>query len=407
MLGAAARGRIAAPDGFEPAATRYAATIRDDDDDVLLARTAKALASCATDPCAQKVLDTSPFGPGPLVAYEDRLWSDRSVTVQTAVEFARAALGAEELVPLMGAVADDLAVSWPDAVPVDLVVEAPPPARRALLPIALAAKGSCFLRGDHADGAGHERVYTARIIDCVLVHATVSLSDRSRLFAALNRELPVVAAERAWELAVVHGVAAAIGAWEPHHESVYRRAAEPADGPMLKWLAENWKWRASGEPVEAFAARYAAAFESQHADLVAKGERAPLPTRPGATLPRPSAPEPAAAPPSSSSAPPPPAGACSRDDDCPLVMSMHPPCCLQADGTGHCSTLPPKTDACPDEHLCVVDADCRAGAKCASDPATGKKTCKGAARPGGRVMPGECYNRPPNSPPLPQCGDKP
>lgn len=95
-----------------------------------------------------------------------------------------------------------------------------------------------------------------------------------------------------------------------------------------------------------------------------------------------------------------------RDDDCPVVMAMHQPCCLQDDGSGHCSTLPPKADACPNRHRCVADADCIAGAKCASDARTGAKTCAGAAKPGGRVMPGECYNRPPDSPPLPQCGDK-
>ena len=260
-LAAIARGRTAGPKDFEPAAERYGAALRDDETDALLWRSSRALATCNADACAAKVLDATSLGipfNAAYGAFVDRFWAERSATAQAGVGVARAAMSRGELDPLLTRVAEDLVLSWPDVATVDVVAEAPPPARHAVLPIALGAKGSCFLRGDHED---HDRVYNTRVLDCVLTHAALGLGDRSRLFAAIAREVPVQEAERAWELLVVHGVAATVTAWEPHHVSVYRRAVEAVEPKALVWLAENWKWRASGEAVEAFAARYAAVLK--------------------------------------------------------------------------------------------------------------------------------------------------
>ena len=96
---------------------------------------------------------------------------------------------------------------------------------------------------------------------------------------------------------------------------------------------------------------------------------------------------------------------CSRDTECPFVRgyTQHHPCCEQEGGTGLCVMVTPKTDICRNRHLCLTDADCRGGGKCISQRTDGQKTCQNTKERSGNRLPGECYNRAPNTPPLPQC----
>lgn len=256
-LAAAARGGAEPPDGLRRQVERYADALRDDDRDERLAAATRALAACETDACAAQALDGTPLAAplrGALGPFEARLWIDRSAAALAGVEVARAALARPEVEPLIAVVAEDLGVAWPDAAIVDVVAEAPPPGRDALVPVVLGAGGACFARGDRRET---ERVHDARIIDCALVQAVLGLADRGRLAAALARLLPAADAERAFQAAVVHAVALAVTAWAPRHVSVYRRSAEAAAPRVLAWLRDGF---AHHQDPDAFAARYAAAL---------------------------------------------------------------------------------------------------------------------------------------------------
>jgi hypothetical protein len=141
------------------------------------------------------------------------------------------------------ALARDLAVHFPDEpVVVAIVSESPPAGRAALAPPTLAARGSCFVRGK-ADPAA-----------CVLTHAFFQLARASDLRRMLDRHLDPAAAERAWKLLVIHAVAAAT----PKHVSPLRASAMVVAPGPLAWLEKEWPARVRGEPIESFAARFAA-----------------------------------------------------------------------------------------------------------------------------------------------------
>jgi hypothetical protein len=71
----------------------------------------------------------------------------------------------------------------------------------------------------------------------------------------LTRHLDPIATERAWKLLVIHAVAAAL----PKHPSPLRMSALAVARAPLEWLEKEWPARVKGEPIESFAARYAAA----------------------------------------------------------------------------------------------------------------------------------------------------
>jgi len=226
------------PQGLDAAAEAYRNALAEDDRDELFARTLSSLSACATDRCAKTALASTafskPFG-DTLATYVARDWTDRAATARAAIEIARAALGPESDA-LLHRAARDLAIDLPaEPIAVDVVVDAPSPKRDALVPVALAVHGACFAKSD-----GVERVQDARIIDCVLYRALRAQRTRSRLGIALERELGLEKGARAWDVVVIHAVAAIVTSWEPKHQSPLRRSANAVEPKLLAWLAEHW-----------------------------------------------------------------------------------------------------------------------------------------------------------------------
>jgi phage baseplate assembly protein W len=255
---------------LEPAKAAYRRSFENDDEDALLARTTRELAACSDDRCAIAAVASQGFGPAyarALSSFATRRWRDRATTAWIGIEVAHAALGSPAAEALFERAAAELGVRWPERpVPVDFVSEAPPPGRTALAPAALATKSACFVPGRGSKGKDDRSVSDARVIDCVLVHGLLATPDAMRgpLYDTLVRELGDRDGSRAWTLVAIHGAAAIVQGWEPRHRSVHRRAAEAVEGTMLDWLANEWRG-ASGEPVEAFAVRYAARWREAHA----------------------------------------------------------------------------------------------------------------------------------------------
>jgi hypothetical protein len=220
---------------------------------------------CETDPCAIAAVREDPLGAtfvARLPAFLANEWQERASSTRGAIDRARAAIG-PELEPLVLRLASDLALEWPPSpAPVEVVADAPSPSRRAILPIALAANGSCFV-AFHEEGMA---VRNARILDCVLVYATLPLAARSRIYAEIERSVGAERATRAWTVLVVHAVAALVTGFEPRHSSVLRQSANVVAPKTLSWLAAHWAAHANRtrrrEGAEAFAADYVEALES-------------------------------------------------------------------------------------------------------------------------------------------------
>jgi len=272
-LAAAARTGAELPAELEPARRAYVRSLEDDDEDLLLARTTRALSECSDDRCSSTAVAPEGFGSSfdrALPSFVERAWLTRATTAWTALEAAHAVLGATgpAAEALFTRVAGDLGISWPDrAVPIDVVSEPPPLGRDALVPVALAARGRCFVRERRPDDLPAERVGRARILDCILVHALLAMRG-PELTGTLHRTLVDALGphdgERAWSLLAIHTTAAVVSGWEPRHRSVYRRSAAAVEGPMLEWLAKEWRGATGGEAPEAFAARYAARWRESH-----------------------------------------------------------------------------------------------------------------------------------------------
>jgi hypothetical protein len=251
LAGAARNGDELAPE-LEPTRRAYARSLQDDDEDLLLARTTRALSRCSDDRCANAAVAAEGFGRSyerALPFFVAQAWLSRAGPAWIGIEASHAALGA--IGPagdaLCARAASDLGVTWPDhAVPVDVVSEAPPVGRAALVPVTLATRGRCFVPDRSSGNRPDERVDRARILDCVLVHALLAAQQEGRLHAgpihaALVRDLGEHDGERAWSLLVIHSVAAIMTGWEPKHRSVYRRSAEAVERSMLEWLAAEWR----------------------------------------------------------------------------------------------------------------------------------------------------------------------
>lgn len=261
-LAAAARGASSPPRGADAAVAVYRRALDDDEADELLARTTQALARCSDDACVETALDGTPLlraFPRSLPRFAAEAWTTRAATSRAAIEIARAALS-EDTEALARRLERDLAIASPHGpVRVDVVVEAPPPGREAIVPLVLAARSTCFAKAE-----GGLRVQNTRIIDCVLVQAMRALRGESTIAQALERALGPREGARAWDVLAAHAVAATLTAWEPKHVSPMRRSAMAIEPGVLGWLAERWRVRASGEQDAAsFATAYAEAWRSR------------------------------------------------------------------------------------------------------------------------------------------------
>jgi hypothetical protein len=259
---------------LEPAQRAYVRSLQDDDEDAVLGRTTRALSACNDDRCSSAAVAAEGFGTPydrALPFFVARSWRARASVAWTGIEASLAALGAigPPADALFGRAASDLGITWPDhPVVVDVVSEAPPVGRKGLLPVALATRGSCFMRASTTGRRGDDRLDQARVLDCLLVHALLATRGDGTPYAgalheALVRDLGEREGERAWSLLVIHSVAAIVTGWEPKHRSVYRRSAEAVEPSMLEWLAKQWRG-ATSEPLDAFAARYAARWREPH-----------------------------------------------------------------------------------------------------------------------------------------------
>jgi hypothetical protein len=241
-----------------PAKSAYKRSLEGDDEDTLLRATAAALSSCSDDTCAAAAVSPQGFGHAyarALPVFIERWWLPHATTAYVGIEAAHAALGPEAEAIFVRAAAD-LGVTWPDQpVTIDVVSEAPPVSRAALIPFALATRGRCFLRDPRAAKA-ESRVEDAKVIDCALVHALLGGPLASPLRSALVRELGAHDGERAWALVVIHAVAATVAGWEPKHASVYRRSASAVEASVLQWLSREWRG-ASTVSADLFAQRLA------------------------------------------------------------------------------------------------------------------------------------------------------
>jgi hypothetical protein len=257
----------------------YEAALAGDTDHAAFARSEAALETCTTEACARDTLAGSPFAK-PLsdahASFVARRWGDAVESELRAVEAARGAFG-PEADAILDRVAHDLGIDWPPApVTIAIVDQAPSPPGRALLPVALAARGGCFVTLSRDGKEEDRRVHDARIVDCVVTRAILALTSKSRLRAALPNG---GAGDRAFTLVVVHAVAATVTGWERRHASAYRQSAAAVEPDALAWLAEHWRERANGEPIgaserseresgiAAWTARYAA--ELAHLDAAA------------------------------------------------------------------------------------------------------------------------------------------
>ncbi|AKU95840.1 hypothetical protein AKJ09_02504 [Labilithrix luteola] len=259
-LAAAARSSEPLPDAdLEASRKPYARALRDDVRDDLLATSLRAIADCDTDRCAHDALGQTPFGPSfdaALPMFVAREWTTRADVAQAGIDASRAAMGVE-LEPLVMRLSKDLGIAWPESgATVPVVSQTPDVGREALVPVALSARGSCFVgtRGEEP------KLRDARVIDCVLTLATLSLRSKSAFATALASELSPREADRAWQLTAIHAVAATVTAWAPKHVSAMRKSALAVEEPALNWLAENWRARANGESIAMFAHRWAEAY---------------------------------------------------------------------------------------------------------------------------------------------------
>ncbi|MBX3186469.1 MAG: hypothetical protein KF819_05610 [Labilithrix sp.] len=244
---------------LDDAARRYARALDDDDDDAELLRTMRALSACADERCARSAVAGTAFERAyvsALPVFTSKRWLERAGLSRAGVEAARAAMG-PEIEPLVTELSRDLALEWPSPPPVvDVVSLSPAAARYALVRPALGARSSCFVRLEKEP----DRVQHARITDCLLFYAAWPLARQSRLYDAIAKNMKPRDAERAWTALLAHAVAVRVTTWESKHESPTRRSAVAVEGPLLSWLVEHWPARMSGEPVEAFGARYAEAY---------------------------------------------------------------------------------------------------------------------------------------------------
>jgi hypothetical protein len=224
-----------------------------------LADATRAVARCGDDRCALTALEGTRFArpfAAALPAFVSARWHERAVAARAGIDRVRTAWRVE-VAPLVARLADDLAVEWPDGpVVVDVVAQAPPAAREALVPVVLGARGSCFV----ASSKEAQRLRDARVIDCVLGYAAMSLAERSAIYQELSAALGERRARRAFELLAIHAVAATVRGWERSHVSSLRRSANAVEREALVWLAESWPARAGGEAPRFFARRYAKAL---------------------------------------------------------------------------------------------------------------------------------------------------
>jgi hypothetical protein len=231
-LAAAGRDAVPPPPGLEAAADVYRRALADDDEDELLARTTAALGRCSDDRCATEALARTPFArafSGSFATFTARWWTERATLARAGIELARGAFSAESE-GVLQTVAAHLGIDWPNGpVAVDVVVESPPAGHDALVGVALS-------------------VHDANIRECVLVRALLPLRNRSKVGSALD--------QRAWDLLVIHSVAATTGRVSPPWRSAY--AVEPK---ALDWLKKNW------EPNEAFVARWGEVWPKVARDL--------------------------------------------------------------------------------------------------------------------------------------------
>jgi hypothetical protein len=268
-LAAAARSHtdIGDPE-LDAAARAYATALADDPRDELLARTAHVLEACDDERCARAAVTGTTFAQPYLAAlpgFLARHWTERAGVARDAMEAARAAM-ADEVDALVTIVARDLALEWPVTPPVvTFVASAPEPGADAPIGILLGARGSCFARG--AKESDH--VHDARIVDCVLAHALLSLEGRSALGVAVDRELTSRGKNaergRAWTALVAHAVATTVSAWEPRHAPALRRSTAVVMPATMEWLAEEWPARLRGEAPASFAKRYVDALLAEDA----------------------------------------------------------------------------------------------------------------------------------------------
>lgn len=220
-----------------------------DEDGRALDRTTNDLLACEDETCARRAVSATPFARTyePAIApFLEHRWPDLTTSTSRAIDAVRAAW-----VPEADGAADVLAreldATWPsEPVPVAVVTLAPSPAPRALVSTALAGRSRCFER----EKDDTDRLYHARIVDCVLVRAALPLRSRSALFSALG--------DREWTMIVVHAAALAVTGFEPKHGSVYRRSAAAVEPRAMAWLAEHWREHRDGK---AFVERFRAALE--------------------------------------------------------------------------------------------------------------------------------------------------
>ena len=259
---ARASSEVGDPD-LDAAARGYGGALADDERDEAFARTTHALEACDDEKCARVAVTGSPFATPYLAALPSflaRHWRERAEVARGSIDVARAAMSEEEMVEaLVTRLARDLALEWPVPPPVvPMAGNAPEAGRAALVRPLLGARSTCFAR----ERKESDRVHDARIMDCVLGYAAISLEERSALAVALGRELAARGKSkelaRAWTALVVHAVAMVISAWEPKHASVLRRSAASAMPEALEWLAREWPARMRGEAPADFAKRYAA-----------------------------------------------------------------------------------------------------------------------------------------------------
>jgi hypothetical protein len=245
----------------------YAKVLAEDDRDVLLGRTMRALEACESEACARTAVAGTPFTAPYLAALPEFLardWAEHASAARAGIELARAAMG-PEVEPLVLALARDLALEWPAPPPVvSLVSVAPEPGREAPVRVMLSARSQCFARSSSET----ERMHDARVVDCVLAYAAFGLASRSALARALSRELSARGItdelERAWTALVIHAVAATLTQWEPKHASVLRRSAAAAMPEAMTWLAAEWPSRMRGGSIEDLAKAYAAVLAGAH-----------------------------------------------------------------------------------------------------------------------------------------------
>lgn len=265
LLAARARSGTTDHDGdLNAAAWNYARV--QDDDDAELARTTSALATCDDDACARRALAGTPwdvpFGEA-LRPFVMRTWGDALERTFRAVDEIRTAFGAEGEAIAARAM-HDLGIPG-DAPPVTIpvVLDVPSPRGSALVPVALAARGGCFVREKDES----ERMHVTRINDCVVTRAMLAYAPRSRVFHALARRLPPAEAERAYTLVAIHAAAAIALAWSPKHLAVHRMSAAAAAPKEMAWLGKNWD---APSDVDAFAERFVAEALDSSSSGVAK-----------------------------------------------------------------------------------------------------------------------------------------